>query len=205
MRHGWRLALFIALLSVPGHVSAQTEVGAVSRVQGDCVGIHEGARRALNAGLPVYLKEEVSTATAAKLEITFADGTLLTLGEQARIVIDAFVYNPTDGLGQFLVTTSGPFRMVSGALKQPTATIEVDTPTALIGVRGTDFWGGPIDGRYGVFLIEGTVTISNNAGAVTLDQPGEGVNLDGPNVAPSPVTSWSVEKAARALGTVTFN
>ncbi|MCP5113624.1 MAG: FecR domain-containing protein [bacterium] len=155
--------------------------------------------------MPVYLKEEVSTAASAKLEITFADGTVLTLGEQARIVIDSFVYNPGDGLDQLLVSTSGPFRMVSGALKRPAATIEVDTPVALIGVRGTDFWAGPIDDRYGVLLLEGAVTVTNDAGTATLDEPGQGVNLDSRDLPPDPVTTWPVEKAARALGAVTFN
>lgn len=47
-------------------------------------------------------------------------------------------------------------------------------------------WKEPIDGRYGFFLLEGAVTVTNYAGAATLDQPGEGVNLDGPNGSAGP-------------------
>jgi len=104
-----------------------------------------------------------------------------------------------------IVSATRSFRFVSGALKSEASTIRVETPLSLIGVRGTDFWGGPINDRYGVFLLEGVVTVANNAGEVLLAEPGEGVNLDGLDVPPGPVTIWPNEKAARALATVTFN
>jgi len=53
--------------------------------------------------------------------------------------------------------------------------------------------------------LEGVVTVANKAGEVLLAEPGEGVNLDGLDVPPGPVTIWPNEKAARALATVTFN
>ena len=43
----------------------------------------------------------------------------------------------------------------------------MSTPVADIGVRGTEFWGGPINAKYGVLLLEGEVTVSNQAGSVT--------------------------------------
>ncbi|WP_421723154.1 FecR family protein [Bauldia sp.] len=205
MRYGWRLILAIALLVLPAASLAKTEVGAVSRARGKCVGLHEGTERTLNVGLPVHLNEEIATAAAAKLEITLADGTMLTLGERARIVIDTFVYQPDEGLDQLLVSTTGPFRLVSGAFKRPDATVQIETPAALIGVRGTDFWGGPIDGRFGVLLLEGSVTVTNNVGTATLDAAGEGVNIDGADLPLSDVTIWPEEKAERALATTTFN
>lgn len=128
------------------------------------------------------------------------------MGENARLVIDAFVYHPAGGIDRLIVSAAGPFRFVSASLpRRPASTVRVETPVALIGVRGTDFWGGPIDGSYGVFLLEGAVTVSNSAGEAVLDEPGEGVNIDGLGVAPGPVTIWPEDKAARALATVTFN
>ena len=79
-------------------------------------------------GLPVHLREEISTGDAARLELTFDDGTTLTLGEKARLVIDEFVYNPADGLERMAVSASGAFRFVSGALKRPTSEVSVATP-----------------------------------------------------------------------------
>jgi hypothetical protein len=81
----------------------------------------------------------------------------------------------------------------------------VTTPVATIGIRGTDFWGGPIDEQaLGVFLIEGAVSVSNAAGEAILDQPGQGTNIGAPGAAPGPVTIWPQDKVDRAFATVTF-
>jgi hypothetical protein len=201
--------LSVALVSIAAasvaDAYAATPVGQVSRLQGMSTGVSEGTTRQLEAGVPIHLQEEVSTGASTRLEITFDDGTTLTLGERARLVIDTFVYRPADDSNQILVSAAGPFRFVTGAIGQLAGTIRVQTPVALIGVRGTDFWGGPLDGRYGVFLLEGAVTVTNNAGQAVLDQPGQGVDLDGPDVPPPPVTIWPDDKVGRAIATVTFN
>lgn len=44
-------------------------------------------------------------------------------------------------------------------------------------MRGTEFWGGPINAKYGVLLLEGEVTVSNQAGSVTLSAPGQGTDI----------------------------
>ena len=205
MRRDPRLAAVCLgfLLATP--VQAATEVGAVTRARGDCVGVSEGTTRSLGAGLPVFLAEEISTGEAARLRITFDDGTVLTLGERARVVIDSFVYQPDDGLEQLLLTATGPFRLATAALVSPAAVINVATPAAVLGVRGTDYWGGPIDGRYGVLVLEGVVTVANDGGEVVLSNPGEGTNLDSFDVAPGAVTNWPADKVQRALDSVSFN
>lgn len=197
--------LVVAATAIAAAAHAATPVGKVSRHQGDSVGVSEGTERTLATGAVVHLQEEISTGDAARLELTFDDGTVLTLGEQARLVIDEFVYNPADGLERMAVSANGAFRFVSAALTRADSEISVATPVALLGVRGTDFWGGPIDGAFGVFLLEGSVTVTNAAGEALLDETGEGVNLDGPDVAPGEVTVWPQDKVDRAFATVTFN
>ncbi len=79
------------------------------------------------------------------------------------------------------------------------------TPVAIIGIRGTEFWGGPIDDQaLGVFLIEGAVSVSNAAGEQILSQPGQGTNIATPGAVPGPVTFWPPDKVNRAIATVTF-
>jgi hypothetical protein len=83
--------------------------------------------------------------------------------------------------------------------------VSVTTPFAAIGVRGTEFWGGPIDDQaLGVFLIEGAVRVSNAAGARILERPGQGTNIARSGAAPGPVTLWPPDKVNRALATVAF-
>jgi hypothetical protein len=41
----------------------------------------------------VHVKDELRTGANARLQVTFRDNTLLTLGEHASIVIDRYVYD----------------------------------------------------------------------------------------------------------------
>ena len=74
----------------------------------------------------------------------------------------------------------------------------------MIGVRGTDFWGGPIDGCFGVFLLEGAVTVENGSGVVSLERRGAGVQIDRLDARPGPAVVWPSDKVQRAIATVTF-
>src|SRR5262245_1947192 len=189
-----------------GQVAGQEAIGAVSRIQGDASGVHGGAPRALGLNASVFLNEIVSTGAAARLEVTFKDKTRLTLGEKTELTLDKFVFNPAARRGRIGVRVSGAFRFRSGQVsKLARSDVRVTTPFAAIGIRGTEFWGGPIDDQaLGVFLIEGAVRVSNAVGAQTLNRPGQGTNIAGSGAAPGPVTLWPPDKVNRALATVTF-
>jgi hypothetical protein len=189
-----------------GQAAAQEAIGAVSRIQGDASGTRGGATRALALNAAVFRNEIVSTGNAARLEITFADNTRLTLGERARLTLDRYAYNPGAGRGTIRFRVAGAFRFVSGQVSRlPRSDVAVTTPHATIGVRGTEFWGGPIDDQVlGVFLAEGAVSVSNAAGRQILNQPGQGTNIARRGAAPGPVTFWPQDKVNRALATVAF-
>jgi hypothetical protein len=158
-----------------GQCAAQDAIGTVSRIQGEASGMRNGATRALGLNSSVFLNEVVSTAETARLEVTFTDNTRLTLGEKAKLTLDTYVFDSAGGRG------------------------------AVVGIRGTEFWGGPIDDQMlGVFLIEGAVSVSNAAGQQILNLPGQGTNIAAPGAAPGPVTLWAPDKVNRALATVTF-
>jgi hypothetical protein len=189
-----------------GPAAAQEAIGAVSRIQGEASGTRGGATRALAVNAAVFRNEVVSTGNAARLEITFADNTRLTLGERARLTLDRYAYNPGAGRGTIRFRVAGAFRFLSGQVsKLPRSDVAVTTPFATIGVRGTEFWGGPIDNQVlGVFLIEGAVSVSNAAGRQLLNQRGQGTNIARRGAAPGPVTLWPQDKVNRALATVAF-
>jgi hypothetical protein len=197
-------AFLLSLAAQPA--SAAEAIGSVSRIQGASSAIVDGASAPLDLGASVFLNQEVSTGEAARLELTFSDGTLLTLGEKAKMILDTFVYNPAEGTGKMKLAVVGAFRFVSGQVtKQPNQQVAVTTPVATVGIRGTEFWGGPIDDQaLGVFLIDGEVTVTNAAGEQTLDTPGQGTNIGTPDAAPGPVTIWPQAKVDRALATVEF-
>lgn len=186
--------------------AADESIGAVSRLQGVATWLSGADAQSLAEGAPVFTNQEVSTGEASRLELTFDDGTKLTLGEKAKMVLDSFVYSPAQGTGTMKLAVVGAFRFVSGQVtKQPNTQVAVTTPVATVGIRGTEFWGGPIDDQaLGVFLIEGAVTVTNAAGEAVLDAPGQGTNIAAPGAAPGPVTIWPQDKVDRAIAAVTF-
>jgi hypothetical protein len=186
--------------------AADTTIGSVTRIQGEATWMSGHTAEALVTGAPVFSNQKVSTGDDARLELKFLDGTQLTIGEHASMILDTFVYDPAKGSGELGMTVKGAFRFVSGKIsKQPNAQVAVTTPVATIGIRGTEFWGGPIDDQaLGVFLIEGEVTVTNPQGQQVLDTAGEGTNIATPDAAPGPVTIWPQAKVDRAIATVTF-
>jgi hypothetical protein len=130
-------------------------------------------------GASVRMNDRLRTGPNGRLQVTFSDGSVLTLGENANVVVDRFVYNPQKSKGEVLLTsTKGAFRFAGGKIKQMSQRdIKVKTPSAALAVRGTEFWAGPIDGQYGVLLLSGHVNVSNRAGAVRLSSPGMGTDI----------------------------
>ncbi len=203
-----RLVIAVTLLSgfAGGQAAAQEAIGAVSRIQGEVSGLRGGATRTLGLNAPVFLNEFVSTGKVARLEVTFIDNTRLTLGERTKLTLDTYVFNPAAGSGTIKFGVVGAFRFLSGQVtKLASSDVSVTTPVATIGIRGTEFWSGPIDDQaLGVFLIEGTVSVSNAAGEQILSQRGQGTNIATPGAAPGSVTFWPLDKVSRAIATVTF-
>lgn len=128
-----------------------------------------------------------------------------TVGAVSRLQnIDTFVFD-RNSRRSLATSVEGAFRFVSGQLSNGSGTtVTVQTPLAIISVRGTDFWGGPIDAAYGVFLIEGAVTVTTQGGEVTLDEPGTGTTITAADAPPGEVVVWPQEKVGRALAATSF-
>ena len=204
-----RLIIIMVMLvsgSASGQCAAQDAIGTVSRIQGEASGTRNGAIRTLGLNSSVFLNEVLSTAQTARLEVTFTDNTRLTLGEKAKLTLDTYVFDSAAGNGTIKFGLVGAFRFVSGQVsKLASADVSVTTPVAAVGIRGTEFWGGPIDDQVlGVFLIEGAVSVANAAGQQILNLPGQGTNIAAPGAAPGSVTFWAPDKVGRAIATVTF-
>ena len=127
------------------------------------------------------------TGAGARLQVIFRDDTVLTLGEHASVRIDRYVYDPDQGVGEtVLQATKGAFRFATGKIKE--------LKNKKIAV------GGP-----SVLLLEGEVTVSNQAGTVTLVGSGQGTDIPSPLDAPGAPSAWPAEKVARAIESVALH
>jgi len=156
-------------------------------------------------GTLAHMNDELRTGAKARLQVSFRDSSELTLGENAHVVVDRFVFDPDTGTGEALLQTGvGAFRLATGKISEMRdKKISVSTPFATLGVRGTDFWWGPIDGRFGVLLLtESKLEVRNEAGAVLIDKAGYGTEIDqlkGGYGAPSRPHKWEAGMVERAL------
>jgi hypothetical protein len=92
--------------------------GVVDKVEHQAKIVTGGDAVAARVGIPVHLRDELRTGSAARLKLTFRDGTELTLGEKASVVIDRYIYDLKAGVGEtVLQATRGAFRFASGRIK----------------------------------------------------------------------------------------
>lgn len=116
--------------------------GVLKSVQGE-VQLHraDGQVRAARSGDLVHVVDRLSTGPDAGASLRLRDGTVLILGPHSQLDLKQYQFNTTTHEGNIFVSLlRGSLRMVSGliAKKQPEA-VRIDTQTATIGIRGTDF------------------------------------------------------------------
>jgi hypothetical protein len=87
---------------------------------------------------PIVRNEALETGGDSGLLVKFADGSELTLGENASAVIDEFTYAGPESGSTSVSVAKGVFRWISGAI--PEEHVEISTPKAAIGVRGTEIF-----------------------------------------------------------------
>jgi hypothetical protein len=189
-------------LAAPAH-AAGPSVGMVSKVLNAATVVTDGNAVTAKVGTVVHMEDSVQTGSGGRLEVTFRDGTKVTLGENANIVIDKFVFDPDQGVGEAsLNVTEGAFRFVTGRMKEMSnKSITVNTTAAQIGVRGTDFWGGPI-ASYGVYVFTGAVDVT--AQGTTVGVTSRLGTLIPTGGVPGAAAPWSAAQLSQILNTISF-
>ena len=133
---------------------------------------------ALSFGIESF--DNVQTSNG-RIGITFLDESQVRLTEHSELIIDEFIYDPDPSKSKMsLQFASGTARFITGKL----ATINkenifIETPSATVGIRGTDFTI-TIDelGRSLIILLptdeglpSGEIVVSTAMGEVVLNQP----------------------------------
>lgn len=116
-------------------------VGRVKTLSG-MASIHTQASTVAAAlGTPVFQGSVIQTEKNASVGLSFKDGTVLSLGADTQLVLDAYAYDPNQGHYSFAASLGkGVLNYLSGAIaKARPQAVSVKTPSAVIGVRGTNF------------------------------------------------------------------
>jgi ferric-dicitrate binding protein FerR (iron transport regulator) len=193
LRHG-ALALPFILAFSPAR--AVERVGSVEDVKGEAFAELEAVRRTLDQAASVFLGDEVVTGIASRLGMRLGRDTTIRLGEQARLKIDRFLV----AAGGEMTLRTGPLLFDRPPHSAP-AGVQIRSPFALIAVRGTRFFAGPSNDRFGVFVARGSVTVSS-AGQRVILREGEGTDVVAPGAPPTPVKRWAPQRISAALASV---
>ena len=154
-------------------------------------------------GAGIEMQDVIRTG-AGKVGIKFVDDTRVQVTENSRLVIDDFVYDPKSTKGGKLAVNImlGTVRYASGQVgKNNPQSVAINTPTATIAVRGTDF-STTVDelGRSVIVLlpscpsnyvdverdcITGKIEVITDAGRVILDKPFQATKTESRGLAPT--------------------
>jgi len=165
------MILLICLFALPSSpliraAGAAESIGKITAAEGKVDILREGALPAVaaKAGDGVFLKDIIRTKSDSKAEILFTDGSVLKLAQRSRIDLSEYVSGNKGlvKLSRGKVEAIVPPKLDKGTEDmQKAKRFEIHTPSAVAGVRGTDYI--VFHDRYtsGVVVKEGIVYVYN--------------------------------------------
>lgn len=186
--------------------AAVADIGSIIELSGTAI-IKRGKNTiAVVKGTPVETNDKIETKNGV-VNIKFKDDTSVKVTENSALIIDDFVYDPKNAAGGklSLKAAAGTVRYVSGniAHNNPNS-VKINTPTASIAVRGTDFVMAVDEtGKSMIMLMptcelpqmvnlkgltcgSGKIDVDSGTHIVRLDKPYQATIVETPSTPPSP-------------------
>ncbi len=135
LRSAWlALALSIAL-------PAAAEIGQIKSSKGQVSVERKGQVLPGDVGMRLEASDTLKTGADGTVGITMRDNSLLSAGPNSILLLERFDFDATTSQGRFDAQLQrGTLAVVSGRIaKQSPQAMTVRTPSAQLGVRGTDF------------------------------------------------------------------
>ena len=182
------LLSFFSLISF-AHAQLQRPISGVVAASSGAIEVRyiapdgEEIGRMAGIGDPIYLNDEITTGADTSLQVLLKDQTVFTIGPNAVLVFDEFIYDPqSDAPGSLTASVKkGAFKFVSGKIskKSPQA-MKLKLPNATASIRGTTV-AGRVDETEGsdIILLSGAISVTSDANPVGVDifQPGWGASI----------------------------
>lgn len=160
------LIIFAAAL-LPG-VSFAAPIATAVQVTGNAELSSGGQRFIIRSGARIEEGATITTEEGGIVQLTFDDGTNMVVGENSTLEITAVLMGSGNRASRFAVNAvAGSFRFISGS--SPREVYEITTPTATMGVRGTEFDLAVTRRDTALALFSGTVQMCRgNSGCATV-------------------------------------
>jgi hypothetical protein len=137
MRRGLPLCLLVACAAA----GAADDVGQIKVAKGQVSVDRGGQSMPAQVGMALAAADVLKTGADGSVGITMRDNSLLSAGPNSVLSLDRFDFDPTTYQGRFESGLQrGTLAVVSGRIaRQSPQAMTVRTPSAVLGVRGTDF------------------------------------------------------------------
>lgn len=134
------LLILVAVLCA-GRAWAQAEIGTVAAVIGTLQVQRSSAWQNGSVGAPIFIGDRLRTGASDSAKIVFRDDSVLDVAPNTELTLDKQTFDPSARrFDTLLRLVNGKVRAwVSDYYRQPRAHYEIETPTAISGVRGTEF------------------------------------------------------------------
>lgn len=190
------IALVVAL---PALAAEQAGVSAAVRGQVALNRLQVAVGRQVVSGEPILLQDAIRSGTRSGMQILLLDETVFTIGPESELVIDEFVYDPSNNAGKLGArVTKGVFRFISGKIAHENPEdMELKLPSGTLGVRGTMVAGRVDETQKSSRLVllgegpendtgspAGAFEACNAGKCVRINRPGYGTIIDGPDSPP---------------------
>jgi hypothetical protein len=130
----------VALAAAPAFAQqTPSAAGRIKVASGAVFIVRAGALVPAQAGQEVFESDGLKTGADGRVGVTLKDDTRLSLGPASEVRLARFVFAPADGqMGLVLKVVRGVMAYVSGRIaKLAPDSIRLETPAAVVGVRGT--------------------------------------------------------------------
>ena len=210
----FRLLFLTSILQIQIN-AAEAQIGGVFEQSGSVGEITretgESIKADLNAGI---ISMDVIETENGRLKIQFVDDTQVSMTEHTVVEINEYVYDPNPSNSKMALNfAQGTARFATGKLGLvPRENIAIQTPTASIGIRGTDFTMTVDElGRSLVILLpdedcndkvkleegclpSGSISVTNQGGTQILDEAYQAVMVSTAETPPTtPVTIQNLD------------
>jgi hypothetical protein len=141
MHHLVARTLPLALLLASATAAAADSVGEIKIAKGEVVVDRGGKPMAAQVGMPLAAADVLKTGADGSVGVTMRDNSRLSAGPNSVLSLDRFEFDPTTHEGRFdSGLQRGTLAVASGRIaRQSPQAMTVRTPSAVLGVRGTDF------------------------------------------------------------------
>jgi hypothetical protein len=131
--------VLVGVVSTPAFAQDRPVAGRIKVSEGSTFIVRDGAQSPAQVGQVVYAADGLRTGADGKVGVTLNDDTRLSLGPNSELKLEGFTFAPADSnFSLVLRFIKGAATYVSGRIaKLAPDAIRLETPAAIIGVRGT--------------------------------------------------------------------